>query len=240
MHRDQTRDDEQWLRESTADRSAIVLHVRTKSGWCDWKSRLLAEEDGLLKIACPREIQNDRNAIEAGQTIGVTLRKGHRKVLFDSEFVGRDGRTGHLIVRKPLDVQQIQRRTYARARVPDQMTIPVNLARMEAGGSVEAHAMPRRGILLDLSAGGMSVAVPPDTRNKWRPGDMMRCLLPLGPDQEPRELTARVRGVERTQRGHLRMGMQFVGLEASAEGRATLKVIARATSRFRNTAGRSA
>ncbi len=240
MYPSERLDDEQWLREATADRSALVLHVRTKSLWCNWKSQLLAEGDSTLTVACPPEVRKNPTDIEIGQTIGVAVRKGHKKILFDSELVGQDDRTGHLVIRKPLDVQQLQRRTYVRARVPDQLTIPVNLTRLEADGSADARAMPRRGILLDLSAGGMSVAVPPDARNKWRPGDVMRCLLPLDPAREPRELTARVRGVERTPQGHLRMGMQFVGLEASAEGRATLKLIARTTSRFRSTAGRGA
>jgi len=226
-----------WFADAIAEHTSITLHVRTPSGWADWKSRLLAGGDSNLTIACPHELRSGEANVAIGQMIGVSLRHGHKKCMFDSEVISRDSRTGDLVIRRPRNIQEMQRRVFSRARVPDHLTIPVNVSRLAADGVTDVPSMPRRGILIDLSGGGMSVAVPPDARNKWRPGDTMRCLLPLEPAQEPRELTARLRFVEKASPGHLRIGMQFVGLEASAEGQTTLKCIARATSRFRNTVG---
>lgn len=229
----------EWLDDAVAERARIILHAKTVAGWADWKSRLLATGEGNLRIACPPELLGRDSTVTIGQLIGVSLRHGHKKCMFDSEIIDQDPDTGDLLIRRPSSIQEMQRRVFSRVRVPDHLTIPVNVNRLATDGVTDVPSVPRRGILLDLSGGGMSVAVPTDARNKWRPGDTMRCLLPLEPAQEPRELTARVRFVEKTALGHLRMGMQFIGLEGSAEGRTTLKCIARATGRFRNAAASS-
>ncbi len=226
----------QWLHDAIAQRASITLQVKTPSGWAVWKSRLLSGEGDRLTIAHPQGPQIGEADFVVGQTVGIALRRNHGKCLFESEVLSRESQTGTVVLRWPEDVQELQRRLYSRARVPDHVTIPVNLSRLSPDGSAEIASTPRRGILLDLSGGGMSVAVPADARNKWRRGDLMRCLVPLEPAREPCELTACLRFVEKAPQGHLRMGMQFVGLEASADGRATLKSIARAAGRFRGSA----
>jgi c-di-GMP-binding flagellar brake protein YcgR len=193
---------------------------------------------------CPVELQAEDVAPVIGQLIGVTFRSGHRKFAFESELIARaparDGGGEMLTLNQPQEIQVWQRRLYNRTRVPDDVTIPINVTLQETAGAARDWSVPRRGILLDLSAGGMSLALSADRGRRWRCGDMMTCLVALEPAREPREVTGCLRHVEQAEHGRLRLGVQFVGLETSPAGQETLRQISRVNSRFRHAASRRA
>jgi c-di-GMP-binding flagellar brake protein YcgR len=230
----------EWLDEAIAEQAPVTLHIKTKLGWTIAKSRFLggSREARQITVACPSEILHKEVIVSPGWTLGVAFRHAHKKCIFETEVLALERGTAHqsaaLVVRWPAQMQQFQRRVYSRTPVPDHLTIPVNVSK-EVAVNDAPPPMPKRGILLDLSAGGMSIAVTRDQQQRWRRGDVLKCLVPLEPAHEPRALTGRLCHLQTTPQGHMRMGLQFVGLEGSAEGLETLQSIARATSRFRCT-----
>jgi len=236
---DQTDRGMEWLAGAIAEQAPVTIHIKTKLGWTIAKSRFLdsSREARQITVACPGDILHQEPTVSPGWTLGIAFRHAHKKCIFETVLLALDRPSGlqpaSLVVRWPREMQQFQRRVYSRTPVPDHLTIPVNVSKEVAADDAPV-SMPRRGILLDLSAGGMSIAVARD-RQRWRQGDVLKCLVPLESAHEPRALTGRLCHLQTTPQGHLRMGLQFVGLEGSAEGLQTLQSIARATSRFRCT-----
>ena len=234
------------LREATAARARVTLHVRTGTGSMLCRSRFAGDnrQDGGITVEYPVDLQADEVAPAIGQLIGVSVWGGTRRFAFESDLIARTparaGRVETLTLSPPQDIQESQRRLYSRTCVPDEVMIPVNVTPVGLVGAARAGGVPSRGILLDLSAGGMSMTLPADRNNRWRCGDGMTCLVALEPAREPREVSGCVRHVDRAAHGHLRLGIEFVGLESSPAGQETLRQITRASCRLRRAAGRRA
>jgi c-di-GMP-binding flagellar brake protein YcgR len=79
--------------------------------------------------------------------------------------------------------------------------------------------------MLDLSAGGLSVDFPREVRPRWREQDQLSCRFAAGPDRTPVEVSARLTHYSREADGHVRLGLQFLGLDTCEQGRHVLQQI---------------
>ncbi len=154
---------------------------------------------------------------------------------------------GRIMVEMPEGIEVIQRRSYFRVRVPDSLHVDVTLWR-RTGKSRPQNEPSRycHGQLIDISAGGAQVALeaafevnsdPESDRRGWyvasSPPATDKEAVPPGfhngqfiemrfvpmPHEAPILLAAQIRNIWPSAEGDkLYLGLQLVGLEATAEG----------------------
>lgn len=176
--------------------------------------------------------------LKLGQNLGISFRYGHRKCMFSTVMLGKSQRPQQdrnrcvLRVEWPEEVSELQQRLYHRTPVPYGRMIQVDLQLAQDDSSADTLPLPQRGRMLDLSAGGISVEIPRETRPRWRQDDQLLCRFATGSDRDLLEVSARIKHCSRTADGQVRLGLQFVGLDACEDGRQTLLQIRRMTNRF--------
>ena len=219
------------------DRSTpISLTHRSESGWVSYASRFLevSEPGGLIAISAPVP----RRAYLAtprphGEVLGVSFRKGHKKCIFSSRLdppTSNDQRSTFTLS-WPTELQQVRRRAYERALPPPGPPIAVRFWCVAGplGESQEGRRV-RYGELEDLSAGGMRVLIS-DTDGLDSRGTF-RCLIAVDPHGAPIVLEAVLRHQESAAGGRTSLGLGFMGLDATEEGRVVLSQLARIVSQF--------
>ncbi|MBI4580018.1 MAG: PilZ domain-containing protein [Planctomycetes bacterium] len=227
------------LQEMVDGQSPAKLTYQAGAGWVMVKSRFVGvdESSDLLLLEFSPRGDEAEDPPEAGQSIGVAFRRGSRKCVFDSHVVDQvampDDRPGTLALRLawPEKVNELQRRLYVRTPVPRGRLIPVDLWIREAGGGRD-EPPAQRGRLVDLSAGGISVELAREARPRWREDDPLSCRFRADPNHELVEASVRLTSHSRLPDGHVRLGLQFVGLDASEQGRQVLQQIHRMTTRL--------
>jgi c-di-GMP-binding flagellar brake protein YcgR len=170
----------------------------------------------------------------------VTFRTGHKKCVFGTVVEPGDGHTTESVVtlRWPDHLQQIQRRLFERAQPPQGTVIPVRLWRegSSAGPREEVRSI-RHGQLEDLSAGGMRVKA--HDASEFHAGRTYRCVFTPRAGGPSIVVDAFARHRQAADQGRASIGFQFVGLEATPEGRRVLARIARTVSQFQRARSRS-
>ncbi len=125
----------------------------------------------------------------------------------------------------PAAVHRLQRRNYYRQPIPCNQRVQVvvwvgGLAGLE---QVEAGQRPAyTGQLVNISVGGLCMQLYGKADPQLGPNDPVGLRFQLAADGPELELDALVRRCARQANGAVGLGVQFVGLEASIEGRRTL------------------
>ncbi|MGB2985584.1 MAG: PilZ domain-containing protein [Phycisphaerae bacterium] len=233
---------DQILEGSIQQQRQLVLTHNSLEGWRTFKSSFVSGSASsgvaLIKAPIPRDELVSRLP-EPGDTLGVTFRLGHKKCMFGTilEPNQDQAQEGLVALRWPDHLQQLQRRVYERAEPPKGIVIPVRFRREgDASGSpVEARPV-RHGQLEDMSAGGMRVKVA--DANDFQPGCTYRCVFAPHPGKPSLVVDALVRHREAADQGRASIGFQFIGLEATPEGRRVLDRLAQTVSHFQHARSR--
>ncbi|HOA74843.1 MAG TPA: PilZ domain-containing protein [Phycisphaerae bacterium] len=230
------------LSEAIRNRYPATLTYQAADGWTMIKTRFLPAADHEDDAVCLEVLGPEPAAElpEIGRELGVSFRRGSRKCVFTAGLLGcsrlpsKGGRT-RIVMRLswPDIVQELQRRLYHRTPVPPGHYIPVDLWLTEAHEAANQDMSHQRGRMLDLSAGGLSVELPREVRPRWREDDRLACRFAGPADRQPIEVTARITYYERRSDGQVRMGLQFLGLDAGDRGRRVLQQINQITQRLR-------
>jgi len=217
------------------DKKALCVITRNgPDGWQTFKSRLVAGSAyDRIVLQSPADV-DDLPTFFAGQRLGISFRRGHKKCMFASialshavqQVAGQ--RILALEAQWPQTLQELQRRVYYRVEPPGR-TVRVRFWR--GGVSARADAAQTEvqtytGSLLDLSAGGMRILSTEVTGDTFTEGEAVGCsFIP-----KPRAETLVVDGVYRhfqvESDGRVSVGVQFVGLEATDRGRQILSDLA--------------
>lgn len=234
------------LLTEAADRQvqAVISH-RLDSGWTTYKSRILQADSAgeFLIIEHPQPAPGQAPPeLAPGEKIGLTFRRGHKKCLCSVEierlatFTLPDGQSVAAVqIPWPEKLQEVQRRIFYRANVPPGRRIEV---RFWDGGigdrdPAELQLVPHHtGLLQDISGGGCRVEIDAARDPQLRTGDTVGIEFQPDPRSEPLHIDAVFRHTEDADRGKLALGFQFVGLEVTPEGRATLHALSRVVSTF--------
>lgn len=222
---------DQILEESISQQRRIVLTHHSPQGWRMFKSKFVAgsAESQVLVVDQPVPRESVDVPLPApGDQLGVTFRAGHKKCMFGTtldSFQRRDGESVAAL-QWPRHLQQIRRRAYERAEVPTGTVIAVRFWREDPGPGtgVEARTV-HHGQMENLSAGGMRVRIA--GARDIEIGAIYRCAFAARPGKPPLLLDVLVRHREAVGQGRASIGLQFVGLEATPEGRRTLERLAR-------------
>lgn len=233
--------DNEMLREAASRRVPVVLTCRVADGWSALKSRFLGldRRNDQLVIEYPAGSDRGTPEIVSGQSIGVSFRRGHKKCVFGTSVVercsfppGKSVNRAALKLQWPESVYQLQRRLYHRAPVPEGITILVELWRGDSQHRPARDAPVHSGTVLDLSVGGISLTLSPEHSLHWDEDDPVTCSLLPGPGEPAITLYARLRYQEKTGNSHVRMGLQFVGLDSWPGTREALQRVIRLATRF--------
>ncbi len=224
------------LEDAIDQNRRVVLSHQTPDGWRTFKAEMTSGSPAVqslsLSVDVPEDL-HDATLPKLGQTLGVTFREGHKKCMFGAavESINERGHRWLVGLRWPVELQQLQRRAYERAKPPENTVVAVRLLRTTGvdADALEARVV-RHGQLEDVSAGGMRVLV--SDPHDFELDATHRCIFSTRPGKPALVVDGLVRHREAVAHGRACIGFQFVGLEASAEGRRTLDRLARAVSQF--------
>lgn len=216
-----------------------VLTRRSARGWQPCKTHFVAPADGVGRVLISAGEDSDLvggPALAAGERVGVTFRRGHKKcmcatIVLDArvEVASAAGGSATCVeLQWPDALQELQRRVYHRATPPGRRVH----VRFWAGGvaaraDVDAgNGKVLGGVMLDLSAGGISILTTDVAPDDFAEGDAVGCAFAPKPRGDTLVLDATFRHLERQADGGMAMGLQFVGLETSERGRQMLSLLA--------------
>jgi c-di-GMP-binding flagellar brake protein YcgR len=225
------------FREAVVRKVPILLDWKHNDGYHSLKARMIhADDETELLLECPVRV---RDELPGGQTVNVSFRRGHKKCAFETFVLGFDSttetqRNGRCVLRLawPEDVVELQRRLYHRAAVPQGVTVPVDLWQGELDAPSRLREPHCEATMMDISAGGMSVALQEPRVPELREDDAISCSFLLEPMEPPVRVSGRVRHRDALPDGRVCLGVQFMGIDAAADQRDTLSRITQLTSRL--------
>jgi hypothetical protein len=181
--------------------------------------------------------------IRVDQPVGISFKHGYGKFVFDTTVKALEPSTGPesnrqsggtIVLAFPDKIEVIQRRSYFRIDVPESLNVKVLLWHRtgKRGQADPKHDTTSEmnnccpGRLMDISAGGAQVVVPNQTdagKASFKKGQFISMRFTPLPYETPLILSAQIRNVLPTaDEQNASLGLQIVGLEASAEGRQVL------------------
>ena len=183
--------------------------------------------------------------IQEGQPVGLSFKYSYGKFVIDTtvqDLILSGGASGgQIVLCTPDQIIAIQRRSYFRVSVPNE--ICVNAVVWPRRGTQNLEQMDHQyceGVLVDLSCGGAQIAVaqpsddnPSSNRPEFRQGQFIGVRFTPLPYEKPLMFDAQIRNILPTADNQaICLGLQLVGLEASDEGRATLKRVAEIVDKY--------
>jgi len=228
------------LEEASARRTPIVLSCQNTGGWQTFKSHLLnnPRDNRSIFIAYPYGIKKRAINFSAGQNVGISFRSGHKKFLLNTTIsalqVDRLRKGPILKLNQPENMYMLQRRHFDRVRAPEGMAVDIEVW-MDHPDDENLDLTPRyHGTIVDLSAGGVSLKLPNEQDPQWEVGDPIFCSFQASSGLTPVNIITQFRYREQVDDYFYRMGLQFVGLEATPEGRQILKDILKLIHQFQD------
>ena len=181
--------------------------------------------------------------IRIDQPVGISFKHGYGKFVFDTTVKALEPSTdpetsrehgGIIVLASPDKIEAIQRRSYFRVSVPESLNVKVLLWH-RSGKRGETDPKHDKGCemnnccqgrLMDISAGGAQIIVPNQNdvgKANFKKGQFVSMRFTPVPYETPLVLSAQVRNALPTaDEKNASLGLQIVGLEASAEGREVL------------------
>ena len=229
-----------------------IMSYLSKDKWHVAKVLLTNLDGGRLSIESTISRKQRPINIRVDQPVGVSFKYGYGKFVFDTVVKALEPSTdpetnrqrgGVIVLALPDKIEVVQRRNYFRVNVPEPLKVKVLLwprsgrreqADPKHDAAFETHNCCQ-GRLMDISAGGAQIIVP----NQNDAEQASPCLLLAGvsfkkgqfvsmrftplPYEIPLILNAQIRSILPTaDEKNASLGLQFVGLEASPEGREVL------------------
>jgi hypothetical protein len=181
--------------------------------------------------------------IRVDQPVGISFKYGHGKFVFDTTVKALEPSTGPenyhqrggiIVLALPDKIEVVQRRNYFRVNVPESLKVKVLIWHRTGKHSqtdprhdelIEIHNCCQ-GRLIDISAGGAQIIIPilnDAGKAGFKKGQFVSMRFTPLPYETPLMLNAQIRNILPTaDEKNASLGLQFVGLEASSEGREIL------------------
>ncbi|MHC4545129.1 MAG: flagellar brake protein [Planctomycetota bacterium] len=238
------------LKTAIEEKVPAIMSYLSKNKWHVTKVLLTNLGANRLNIEIwPREKPHPIN-IHTNQSVGVSIKYGYGKFVFDTTVVGlelsrgpdQQGQSGTIVLEVPDRIEIVQRRSYFRVDVPRSLKVNVliwhrglnrvpnpKLCDPEKQGDNSDEAGDKRrdyykGRLVDISAGGAQIAVDTTQKPDFRKSQFIGLTFTPMPYEKPLILDAQIRNILPTADDkNICLGIQLVGLEASPEGRQVLQ-----------------
>lgn len=233
----------QVLEWAVGKRCDLAVSLAVEGGWATMRSRFLRldSEQGVLQIAYPLAPENvPMPEIVAGDELGLSFRRGHKKCIFVSRMLMRCRATEDggeaidaLVLRTPSCVRALQRRAYQRVIVPAGHFIAVKLweGGVPAAGAVVWPICS--GHVANASLGGIMVDIREDQNPRLQVGDVVGVEITVRPGGPSISVDARYRHCVAAQTGRIGLGFQFVGMEHEGPDHSSIADVAGFVQRLR-------
>jgi hypothetical protein len=226
----------------------LTVTIKDGSQWITLHSRFVENRDGRVLIE-PPQVDDDVPPREfaPADRLGVSFKLKHYKHITNVTVAGVEqlplegGQAMPVLsVVSPSKMQRAQRRAYLRAEVPDNRVVRASFwlggcDAEPAGGDLDNPVWA--GQVRNISAGGVQVEADPEAVRMIEIGEMVGMHISFGPGQESVRVDAQFRHLEKVGQDFL-LGFQFLGLEATEEGKKTLVSISNKVTEIRNDAYR--
>lgn len=166
-------------------------------------------------------------AFKPEQPVGLCFQQDFYKYLFESkiEHTSGDSNTGQIVVERPEKIEKMPRRAFERQLVPAGLNVRAMF--WHRGYLNDADRTPQedywQGKLENLSAGGAMIRVAAEQREFFSIGQLVGVQFTPMSYQKPLLLEGHVRHLKpQSDSENLLVGVEFLGLEASPEGRDVL------------------
>ena len=208
---------------------AVMTHI-SKGKWHMTKVSLLYACSYSVHLEIPQKDRHHPVNIRIDQPVGISFKHDYSKYVFDSTVTGFEPGVnidsgGIIVIASPERVDRLQKRNFYRVSVPTGLNIRAIF--WHRGYIDNTKRVPDenqwQGTLVDLSAGGLQIAIDPSQRPNFSQGQLIGMQFTPMPYEKPILLECQVRHIAPTADGKmLSLGIQIIGLEATAEGRDTL------------------
>ena len=227
-----------------------IMSYLSKGKWHVAKVILTGLDGNRLSIESTFSKNQQRPInIQIHQPVGISFKYGYGKFVFDTTVKGLEQsqqpqsgqeRGGTIVLEVPDKMELVQRRSYFRIDVPASLKVKVLLWHRSGKSKVEDTTEQThncwQGRLVDISAGGSQVVMShqSDTPTPdFKKGQFVGMRFTPMPYETPLVLSAQIRNILPTADGkNMSIGLQFVGLEASSEGRRILTRLASIVERY--------
>lgn len=182
----------------------------------------------------PLETPTANADIQIDQPVGMTFEIDFIKYLFESTIIGfepaiNEAAAGRIMIKKPIKIEQMQRRSYTRVPVPDEMNVSTLF--WHRGYTDNSTDVPIenywQGKMMDLSAGGTQITVTKKQFKNFRMGQFIGMQFTPLPFEKPVLVEGQIKhiAVIADDSEMISLGIEFLGLEASTDGRDKLDKI---------------
>jgi c-di-GMP-binding flagellar brake protein YcgR len=208
------------------DSPAVISYL--KNGKWQIANSTLSEVTGTgLEIELTPGSEIGTASLPINQPVGVSLRFEHIKYIFETRItaatkdISDDGNRGYTLA-LPDRIEMMQRRAYSRVPTPRAMNVSVTLWHR---GYNDSHTeQPAENYwqanLVDLSAGGLLMCINPDSSQFFKQNQYLGLQFTPMYYQKPIALEGKINRLEKCDiTGRLNIAVEFLGLEASSEGR---------------------
>ncbi len=214
---------------ATAHRTAIITYL-SRGKWQISRVGFVAVCDHAIILEMLSQNRSTYENIQVNQPVGMSFQVEFTKYIFESAVIGIEsvmnlGRAGKIIVHLPDKVEKLHRRAYQRQDVPKDMTVKVLFWHRGYLDQVKAAPVEHywQGKVMDLSAGGMRLIMSLEMRDSFTIGQLVGLQFTPMSFQKPILLEGHIRYMrESAEENRLYLGVEFLGLEASPEGREIL------------------
>ncbi|MFC1762634.1 flagellar brake protein [Planctomycetota bacterium] len=230
------------LKCAIGHRIPAIMSYMSKNKWHVAKVTIVGRTEQTLRLESMHEASRHHPLnIQMGQPVGISFKHAYAKFVFDTTIQSLlpssdRSKGGTIEVATPTKIEAIQRRSYFRVNVPTGLQVNVTLWHRtgRCQDPEQAHKY-YSGHLMDLSAGGAQMALTQQDSEgahingsvEFRKGQFIGIRFTPLPYETPLMFNAQIRTVLPTaDDSAVCLGLQLVGLEASAEGRETLSRIA--------------
>ncbi len=213
-----------------------IMSYLSKGKW--HVAKILLKHMGASRLSV-QVMHNDRPHpvnIQLNQPVGVSLKYRYGKVVFDTtveDFEQSGKEAARIVFMVPDRVEIVERRSYFRVNVPKSLKVNVTLWHRSHQQERKPPDKYWQGKLIDISAGGLQVIVDSSLNPDFRKGQFVTLRFTPLPYEQPIMFNAQIRSTLPTANADgTCLGMQIVGLEASAEGRETLRRLCNIVERY--------
>ncbi len=221
------------LLEAREEKSSVIGSFTVDEKWQLLELKMCGCSDDFIDF----QSQTSCEQLKQDQPVGICIHLGHFKYLFDStvQTIESNGTQCRISLHFPDKVQRVERRAYHRQPVPTSTKVKVMF--WHRGYLDESDNTPGevywQGTLLNLSAGGARFEIEIEHKEHFRVGQLLGIQFTPMSYQKPLLLESHVKyAEEQSDNRHFRIGVEFLGLEASPEGRQILDRILEVISEY--------
>lgn len=220
------------LEKTLITEQTCILSHQTKGKWHRIEVKVQSIDAKSLMVVPLQALQANAD-VQIDQPVGITFEVDFTKYLFESVIIGfeptiNEGALGRIMIKKPINIEQMQRRSYTRVPVPSQMNVSTLF--WHRGYTDNSTDVPIenywQGKMMNLSAGGTQITVTKEQFENFRMNQFVGMQFTPLPFEKPVLVEGQIKNIVVHDDSELvSLGIEFLGLEASTDGRDKLDKI---------------